>query len=609
MPLLAALLSLPVPEQYPPLTLSPQRQKQQTQEALVAWLLAETVQQPVLAVWEDLHWADPSTLELLELLLDQVPTTRLLLVLTCRPEFQPPWAPRSYVTPLALSRLPRHQVEEMVLRVTGGKALPAEVVQQIVAKTDGIPLFVEELVKTILDAGLVREEAERYVLSAPLPPLAIPATLQDALMARLDRLAPVKDVAQLGAVLGREFAYALLRAVAPMDEPTLQQSLAQLVAAELLYQRGILPQATYRFKHALVQDAAYQSLLRSTRQQYHARIAHVLEAQFPETIATQPELLAHHYTEAGLTAQAMPYWQQAGQRALERSANLEAVAHLTQGLEALATLPEAAARTQHALPLYSALGAALTMTHGQAAPEVEHAYTQAYALCQQVGETPELVPVLYGLWRFYVQRSQLHTARALGDTLLRLAHRADDAALLVLAHYALGVTWFFLGAVPAARRHLEDGLARYTPDQHRAQVLRMGVDPGMNSHLYAAMTLWVLGYPAQALAHLHEALALAHALAHPHSLALARCWVAMVSQCRRDVPAVHEQAEAASRPLDRAGLSPLGGLGSEHAWVGAGHAGPGGGGGGPGPPGARRLAGQRGSERGPLLVHRAGGHL
>jgi predicted ATPase len=387
-PLLAALLSLPVPEQYPPLTLSPQRQKQQTQEALVAWLLAETAQQPVLAVWEDLHWADPSTLELLGLLLDQVPTTRLLLVLTCRPEFQPPWTPRSYVTPLALSRLTRPQIEEMVLRVTGGKALPAEVVQQIVAKTDGIPLFVEELVKTILDAGLVREEAGHYVLTGPLPPLAIPATLQDALMARLDRLAPVKEVAQLGAVLGREFAYALLRAVAPLDEPTLQQSLAQLVAAELLYQHGLLPQATYFFKHVLVQDAAYQSLLRSTRQQYHARIAHVLEAQFPATATTQPEVLAHHYTEAGLTAQAIPYWQQAGQWALERSANLEAVSHCTTGIELLKTLPETPARTQQALTLYIALGTALLMTKGQAAPEVEQAYTQARALCQQVGETP-----------------------------------------------------------------------------------------------------------------------------------------------------------------------------------------------------------------------------
>ena len=334
-PLLAALLAVPVPERYPPLTLSPQRQKQQTQEALVAWLLAETAQHPVLAVWEDLHWADPSTLELLGLLLDQVPTARLLLVLTARPEFRPPWALRAHLTQLTLTRLVRQQVEEMVLRVTGGKPLPAEVVQQIVVKTDGIPLFVEELVKTVLESGLVREDADRYVLTGPLPPLAIPATLQDALMARLDRLAAVKEVAQLGAVLGREFSYALLRAVAPLEEPTLQQSLAQLVEAELLYQRGHPPQATYLFKHALVQDAAYQSLLRSTRQQYHQRIAQVLEAQFPEVVETQPELLAHHYTEAGLSEQAIPYWQQAGQRALQRSANLEAVSHVTRGLEVL----------------------------------------------------------------------------------------------------------------------------------------------------------------------------------------------------------------------------------------------------------------------------------
>jgi predicted ATPase len=255
-PLVATLLSLPVPERYPPLTLSPQRQKQQTLEALVAWLLAEAAQQPVLTIWEDLHWADPSTLELLGLLLDQVPTARLLLVLTARPEFRPPWAPRSYVTPLSLTRLTRPQVEEMVLRVTGGKSLPAEVVQQIVAKTDGIPLFVEELVKTVLESGLVQEDAGHYVLTGPLPPLAIPATLQDALMARLDRLGSVKEVAQLGATVGREFAYEVLRAVAPLDERTLQDGLAQLVAAELLYQRGIPPQATYLFKHTLVQDAA-----------------------------------------------------------------------------------------------------------------------------------------------------------------------------------------------------------------------------------------------------------------------------------------------------------------------------------------------------------------
>jgi TOMM system kinase/cyclase fusion protein len=544
-PLVATLLSLPVPERYPPLTLSPQRQKQQTQEALVAWLLAEAAQQPVLAIWEDLHWADPSTLELLGLLLDQAPTARLLLVLTARPEFRPPWAPRSYVTPLTLTRLTRPQIEELVLGVTGGKSLPVAVVQQIVAKTDGIPLFVEELVKTVLETGLVQEEDGRYMLTGPLPPLAIPATLQDALMARLDRLAAVKEVAQLGAVLGREFSYALLQAVAPMDELTLQQGLAQLVEAELLYQRGIPPQATYIFRHALVQDAAYQSLLRSTRQQYHQRIAQVLEAQFPDMVETQPELLAQHYTEAGLNEHAIPYWQRAGQQANDRSAHLEAISHLTTGIALLQSLPETPARTQQALTLYIALGAALQVTKGQAAPEVEHAYTQARALCQQVGETPALVPVLFGLWRYYIARPQLHTARELGDTLLRLAHQADDPTLTVIAHYTLGTTWLWHGALLAARQHLEEAIACYTPEQRRTPVFRMGQDTGVACRTHAARTLWLLGYPAQALTHIHDALALAHELAHPFSVALTQCWAAIVSQWRRDVPAVYDHAEAA----------------------------------------------------------------
>jgi predicted ATPase len=304
------------------------------------------------------------------------------------------------------------------------------------------------------------------------------------------------------------------------------------------------PQATYRFKHALIQDAAYQSLLKSTRQQYHQRIAQVLATHFPETAATQPEWLAHHYTEAGLAEHAISYWQRAGEHARERSAPLEAIRHCTTGIALLQTLPETPARTQQAVTLHLALGAALQMGKGHGAPEVEHAYTQAYALCQQVGETPALVPVLFGLWVYYFVRSQLHMARELGDTLLRLAQRADDPALAVLAHQALGLTSFFLGALSAARQHLEEGIARYTPDQRRTPAFRLGLDPGVACRAFAAFTLWLLGYPAQALARLHEALALAHALAHPHSLAHARVHAAFVSQWRRDVPAAHGHAEA-----------------------------------------------------------------
>src|ERR687888_2258630 len=272
-PLFAALLSLPLPAEYAPLTMSPERQKQQTLQALLTILLRIAAQQPLLFVMEDLHWVDPTTLELLSLLVDQGPTARLLTLWTFRPDFRPPWTGRAHLTTVALPRLPRHQAAEMTGRVAHGKALPPEVVAQIVAKTDGVPLFVEELTKMVLESGLLQEREDRYALTGPLPPLAIPATLHDSLMARLDRLATVKALAQLGATLGREFAYELLQAVSPWDEGTLQQGLHQLVAAEFLYPQGVPPQATYRFKHALIQDAASQSLLRSTRQQYHQRIA------------------------------------------------------------------------------------------------------------------------------------------------------------------------------------------------------------------------------------------------------------------------------------------------------------------------------------------------
>jgi class 3 adenylate cyclase/predicted ATPase len=545
-PLLAALLAVPLSEgRYAALTLTPQQQKQHTLDALVAWMLEEVECQPVLAVWEDLHWADPSTLELLGLLIDQTPTVPLLTVLTFRPTFHPPWPMRSHMTPITLNRLERLQVEALITHLARGKALPAEVVQHIVTRTDGVPLFVEELTKMLLASEFLQEAADHYTLTGPLGTGTIPATLQDSLLARLDQLPQARAVAQLGAVLGREFPYDWLQAISPLDEPTLQHGLAQLVAAELLYQRGRPPRARYMFKHALIQDAAYQSMLKSTRQLVHQQAAQVLEARFPDIVATQPELVAQHYTAADRTEPAVHYWQRAGQQASDRSAHLEAISHCTTGIELLKTLPETTAHTQQALTLHIALGTALLVTKGLAAPEVEHAYTQARALCQQVGETPELVPVLFGLWRFYVAQPQLHTAREIGDTLLRLAQPAHDAALSVIAHYALGTTWFWLGALPAARTHLEEGIARYTPDQRRTPVFRIGQDPGVACRANAARTLWLLGHPAQALARLHESLALAHELSHPFSLASARWLAAWVTQLRRDVPATYEHAEAA----------------------------------------------------------------
>jgi TOMM system kinase/cyclase fusion protein len=543
-PLFAALLSLPLPAAYAPLSLSPEQQKQKTLQGLLTILLRIAAQQPVLLVMEDLHWVDPSTLELLNLLVDQGPTARILALLTFRPDFSPPWTGRAHCTQVTMSRLPRHQAVEIIRQVAHGRTLPSEVVEQIVAKTDGVPLFVEELTKMVLESGLLQEREERYELSGPLPALAIPTTLHDSLMARLDRLGAVKNMAQLGATLGREFPYALLQAVAPWDEVTLQRGLQQLVETEFLYQRGVPPQATYLFKHALIQDAAYQSLLRSTRQQYHQRIAHILEQQFPETVETQPELMAHHCTEAGDTVQAIGYWQQAGQRAIERSAHVEAITHLTTGLALLKALPETSERTQQELSLYIALGIPLIATKGYAAPEVGHVYTQARDLCQQLGETTALFPVLRGLWIFSVQQGQLQTGKELGIQLLNLAQNQHDPTLVLEAHRALGSTLYFLGEFAPARVHLEHGIDLYDPHQHRSLAFRYGQDPGVVCRTFAAWVLWSLGYPDQALQQSQEALTLAQDLAHPFSLGYALFFAARLHQYRREAPAVQEWAEA-----------------------------------------------------------------
>lgn len=547
-PLLAALLALPLPAHSPPLTLEPQHQKQRTLEAVLAWWLKEAERQPLRLIVEDLHWVDPSTLELLTLLLDQVPTAPVLVVLLGRPEFPPPWPPRSYLLHLTLNRLLRPQVETMIRHLTGGKALPAEVHQQLVATTDGVPLFVEELTRMILESGLVKEREEHYALTGPLPPVAIPATLHAALMARLDRLGAGKPIAQLGAVIGRQFAYTLLQAIAPWDEATLQRALGQRVDAELLYPRGYPPDATYLFKHALIQEVAYQSLLKSTRQQYHQRIAQELAAHFPETAETQPELLAHHYTEASLRESAVSWWQRAGQRAVQHSAQTEAIRHFTTGLDLLTALPDTPERLQHQLALQISLGTALMVTKGFGNPEVERAYAQARVLCQQVGNTPELFPVLSGLWRYANGRAQHQQAWELGEHLLTVARHSGDPGLLLQAHHALWTTAYNTGALATARRHVEDGLALYTPVQHHVQTETYGGhDPGVCCRSYGAKILWLLGYPEQAEQWNEAALALAHELGHPFTLGHALQSAAGLHQWQQDVQRTYERTTAALR--------------------------------------------------------------
>ena len=447
-PLLAALLSLPLPADYPPLTMAPEQQKQQTLHALLTILLRIAAQQPVLFVMEDLHWVDPSTLEFLSLLVDQGPTARILALLTFRPDFSPPWTGRSHLTQVTVHRLPRRQAAEVIRQVAHGKALPAEVVEQIVARTDGVPLFVEELTKMVLESGLLQEREERYELTGPLPPLAIPATLHDSLMARLDRLATVKALAQLGATLGREFAYDLLQAVSPWDEATVRRGLHQLVEAEFLYQQGLPPQATYVFKHALIQEAAYQSLLRSTRQQYHQRIAQVLEAQFPASVETQPELLAHHYTEAGLSARLSTTGSGLASRPCSARPMSKRLPTSGKGLALLTTLPDTPARVQAELTLQTRLGPALMATKGTRRRKWRR-HTPAPANSASRPGRPQSSFRCCGacgccIWN----EPSMRRRGSSGSSALSLAQRLDDPALLLVAHKALGIAGSISASCP-----------------------------------------------------------------------------------------------------------------------------------------------------------------
>jgi len=566
LPLLASLLSLSPPaERYPPLQMSPQQQRQRTLDLLLALTLARAKQQPVLFIVEDLHWIDPSTLEWLGLLIDQGPTARILTLMTCRPTFQAPWSGRAHVTSLTLNRLLPRQVAQMARTIVGADVLPADLLDRIVAQTDGVPLFVEEVTKFVLASQRLHgqaEEASAHALSA----VTIPTTLHDLLMARLDQMGVAKGTAQLAATIGREFGLALLHAVASVEEEILRQDLRRLVDAELLYQRGVGAQATYVFKHALIQEAAYTSLLRRTRQRYHQWIAEALETQFSEVAMVQPEVVAHHYTEAGLRAQALPYWQRAGQQARERLANLEAVQHLTTGLAVLQTLPDTPERTQHELLLQTTLAPALMAIKGYGSPEVEAAYSRALALCRQVGETPQLFVTLMGLWQFYLVRAQHQTARELGERLLSLAQSVGDPALLVQAHRALGGAFQNLGELVPAQQHLAQGSALYDPQHHHSHAILN--DPGVFCLAFEALVLWLLGHPEQALQRSQAALTLARELSHPPSLAAALFIAALLHQVRRERQLVQERAEAAIALAHEQGMPHWVAYGSiMHGWA------------------------------------------
>ena len=540
-PLFASLLSIPLGERYAPLELPPEQLKVKTIEGLVSMLLRMALTRPTLFIVEDMHWVDHSTVEFLNALIDLVPGSRLLVVLTCRPEFHAPWSARRHLHHLRLDRLSSAFTASMITRVAKDHELPADMIRQLVATADGVPLFVEELTRMVLDSW--RAAGENWSRA----PLSIPGTLHELLLARLDRLRGVgKDVAQLAAVLGRDFHYQLVRHVSTFDEMSLQQGLELLVAAGLLHHQGRPPDAKYVFKHALIQQAAYRSLVKSERQRHHRRTAEVLAEVFSETIELEPELLAYHHFEAGNASEAVTFWEKAGQHAIRRSALVEAIDHYGKARDSLRTLPESPERNERELALLLALGSPLMSVHGYAHPEVEENYARARELARSTGSQGEVFPAMQGLWQFYYVRGMLPASRALGERLLEIAEEADNSTFLLLAHRSVASSAFLQGDFESCRVHTDAGLRIYDPREHGTlAALRTGHDPGVAHGVYRAWTLWMLGYPDQSARCVHEMIELAEKLEHPLTLAYALCFAALMRNHRGDYAIAKELAAEA----------------------------------------------------------------
>jgi class 3 adenylate cyclase/tetratricopeptide (TPR) repeat protein len=531
-PLIAPLLSLPLPDRFSSPNLSPERKRQKTIEALVAWIIGLAESQPLVMLVEDLHWSDASTIELLGWLLEQAPTTQLLVLASFRPEFEPPWPARSHVTTLAVKRLSQRQARSLIHGVTRDTPVPEPLLERILERSDGVPLFVEELTKMVLESDLVEEREGRFELTGAATELEIPATLHGLLMARLDRLEEGKAVAQLGAALGREFVYEVLRAVSTTQE--IEEGLAQLLDAELIYARGTPPRATYTFKHAMIQETAYQSLLKRVRQEFHGRIARVLAERFPERIASQPEVIARHYAEGGLVDEAITHYQRAGQQATERSANEEAIRHLRHALDLLASQPESVERNQRELRLQLAIAAPLSAARGWSDPQSEHAFARARELVSAIGDVPELPRVLVGLAVAYHIAGNLAVSTDLAGEALVAAERVGDTFDLLSARYAVACPLYWRGELSQALQHLERAIDLYDPEVHASRAYGVGIDRGVVCRNYAASTYMLRGYPDRALATAREAVALGKRVGHPLSLVTALAWEAWIHQLRRE---------------------------------------------------------------------------
>ena len=543
-PLFASLLSVPAGDRFPPLGLSPVREREETFRALREWLRAYCSRRPVLFIVEDLHWVDASSLAFLGQFLAEGLHDRVLTLLTFRPEFQTPWPALAHQTSLALNRLTRRQVGDLMRKRTGG-AVPEVLIEQICDRTRGVPLFVEEFTKMVQESGMLDEARAAGTRVTALPAREIPATLQDLVMARLDRMVGDQEVAQIAAVLGREFSYELFAVVADRNEPELQAELAELVQAEILYPKGQPPRCTYIFKHALLEDALYNALVKDKRQPLHGRIALALETRFAQTAATQPELLAHHFTEAGHTEKAIGYWLKAGQRSRERSAEIEAINHLTRGLALLATLGESDWRDAQELELLGPLGTAYIASRGYAAPEVGPVLHRARELCQRVGQPIQMFAFILGIWEWHFVRGDLRLSMDLATEGNEFAGELNDPGIMMEALFMSGETMLYRADFACARHRLANAVADFDDrERSRFWAVHTGHDAGITCRSNLAIALWHLGYPDQALEVNRGMLQLAREIGHPFSLAYAlhhTGWLNQLCLMGREVQAAADE--------------------------------------------------------------------
>jgi predicted ATPase len=532
-PLIAPLLNLSLPPEYPPPTLTPGQQRRRLLAILVECVLGSARAQPLIIATEDLHWVDPSTLELIQLLVEQGATARLLLLYTARPEFHAPWSTRAHHTQINLNRLTSDNVRTMVAHVAAKIALSDNTVATVVERTSGVPLFVEELTRAMLESG-----------DAKLTGREIPVTLHDSLMSRLDRLGPAKEIVQIGAVIGSDFSYELLHAVHPIAEENLQDSLRKLAEVELINARGIAPDATYRFKHALIRDAAYDALLKSRRKDLHLVVARTIDEKFSALKEAHPEVLARHWTEAGEIELAIAAWKKAGDQSIRRSANSEAIHYFANAIRVLEDLADGPQRSKEELTLQVTMAVPLMASKGYGAPEVEQTFARAAELCRRLNESAQVFSVLRGLHRFNLVRARHHTARELAEQCITVAQKVSDPNLLLEGHLALGESSFYMGNLASAEKHLSRVAQFYNSDKHRPDATRNVQDPAVASRCHLAIATELLGYSDQAAKLIKEAVSLAEEISHPFSRAYALNGAAMLHQIRREMDLARKYAEA-----------------------------------------------------------------